>query len=272
MTACIKSKLAAAHLLCLSLFSIALCAAEQMEIFELKGKTLDEMIPLIQPFVGPEGTVTGMHNQLIVRTTPERMTEVRRILDQFDRPPRRLLIHIRETSPITASDKGFEISSDRERVKIGRPGESAIRLKHYDTRGSSDSVRTLQALEGSATLILSGSSQPFISGRSFHPAPYPNSHTEYQYRNIDSGFYATAHLIGDRVRIEITTQRENLLQDRQTISRRESQSSVSGELGEWIPLATLSSKQQQREAGIAMRSSTLVEESETLWLKVELLP
>jgi hypothetical protein len=272
MTAYIKSTIAAVQLLCLSLFSLALTASEEMEIFELKGKTLDEMIPLIQPFVGPEGTVTGMHNQLIVRTTSERMTEVRRILDQFDRPPRRLLIHVRETNPINTSEKGFEISTHNERVKIGRPGETGIRLKHYDTRENNDSVRTIQALEGSPTLILSGSSQPFVSGRSFYPAPYPNSHTEYQYRNIDSGFYATAHLIGDRVRIEITTQRENLLQDRQTINRRESQNSVSGKLGNWIPLANINTKQQQREADIAKRKSTRFEESETLWVKVELLP
>jgi hypothetical protein len=272
MTVSIKSAIAALQILCLSLFSLPLTAAEQMEIFELKGKTLEEMIPLIQPFVGPEGTVTGMHNQLIVRTTPDRMTEVRKILDQFDRPPRRLLIHVRETNPITSSEKGFEISTDSEHVKIGRPGESGVRLKHYDTRETNNSVRTLQALEGSPTLILSGSSQPFVSGRSFYPGPYPNSHTEYQYRNIDSGFYATAHLIGDQVRIEITTQRENLLQDRRSISRRESQSSVSGKLGEWLPLANISTKQQQRDSGIAMRNSTRFEERETLWVKVELLP
>ncbi len=272
MNVYIRSAITAAQLLCLSLLSLSLSAAEQMEIFELKGKTLDEMIPLLQPFVGPEGTVTGMHNQLIVRTTPERMDEVRRILDQFDHPPKRLLIHVRETNPIASGEKGFVISTDNEHVRIGRPGESGIRFKDHDSRKSNRSVRTIQALEGSPTLLLSGNSHPFVSGRSFSPGPYPNSHTEYQYRNIDSGFYATAHLIGDQVRLEITTQRENLLQDRKRISRRESQSTVSGKLGEWIPLANISSQRQQRQTDIAMRKSTRFDESETLWVKVELLP
>ncbi len=267
-----KSISATLQLVCLLLFSLSLNAAEEMEIFELRGKTLDEMIPLIRPFVGTEGTVTGMHNQLIVRTTPDRMQEVRRILEQFDHPPRRLLIHLRETNPLSGSEEASQISTDNRHVKIGRPGESGIRLKQYDSRQRNDSMRTVQALEGSPTLILSGSSQPFVSGRGYHTGPYPGGHTEYQYRNIDSGFYATAHLIGEQVRIDITTQREDLLQDRRTIDRRESSSSVSGRLGEWIPLANISNRRQQSKQGIGMRGNTDLAQSETLWVMVEFSP
>jgi hypothetical protein len=272
MTYSVKRALLAGQIICLFLFILPQVVAEELEIFELKGKTLEEMIPMIQPFVGPEGSVTGMHNQLIVRTTSERMAEVRRILDQIDRPPRRLLIHLRETYPITASDDGVEFSIDHEGVKIGRTEESGLRLKQYETQQRDDSVRTLQTLEGSPTLILSGVSAPFISGENYHPESYPGYRAEYRYRNIDSGFYATAHLIGDRVRIEITSHRENLQPDRQSVNKRESHNSVSGKLGEWIPLADLSTRRQQREAGIAMRGSTRINERERLWVKVDLLP
>ena len=259
-------------LLCLSLISLSLPAAEEMEIFELKGRTPQEIIPLIQPFIGPNGTVTGMHNQLIVRTSAERMREIRRILDEFDRPPRRLLIHVRDTQPLTGGHDRFELHNDRGRVQIGRPGESGVRLKQYETRQTDDSVRTLQTLEGSPTLIVSGTSQPLFTGGGYAPGPYPGYRADYQYRNIDSGFYATAHLIGDRVRIEITTQRENLQQDRRTIDRRQSRNSVSGKIGEWIPLVNLSSRQQQRESDIAMRGTTRLEQREAVWVKVEVLP
>ncbi|MBL3619725.1 MAG: hypothetical protein JMN26_18695 [gamma proteobacterium endosymbiont of Lamellibrachia anaximandri] len=33
--------------------------SESLEIFELKGRTHQEMIPLLKPFVGPEGTIEG---------------------------------------------------------------------------------------------------------------------------------------------------------------------------------------------------------------------
>ncbi|MCU7851070.1 MAG: hypothetical protein KZQ80_02540 [Candidatus Thiodiazotropha sp. (ex Monitilora ramsayi)] len=272
MTQFVKTVVLAGQLLCLSLLSLSLLAAEVMEIFELKGKTPQEMIPLIQPFVGPDGTVTGMHNQLIVRTSSERMAEVRKILDQFDRPPRRLLIHVRDTHPMSASDDRFEINADHDRVKIGRPGESGVRLKRYDTQRTDSSVRTLQTLEGSPTLILSGVNQPVFTGGSYSPGPYPGYRADYQYRNIDSGFYATAHLIGDQVRIEITTQRETQLRDRRTVSRRESHNSVSGKVGEWIPLANISNQRQQRESDIAMRGTTRFEQREAVWVKVEVLP
>jgi hypothetical protein len=268
----VKSALLASRIICLFILVLPRLAAEEMEIFELKGKTLEEMIPLIQPFVGPEGTVTGMHNQLIVRTTSERMLEIKKILKQIDRPPRRLLIHLRETNPQTVSDDSAEISVDAERVRIGRPGETGIRLKQYETRRQDDVVRTLQTLEGTPTLILSGVSAPYISGGNYHNGPYSGYRTEYQYRNIDSGFYATAHLIGDGVRIEIASQREDLQPDRVNVNRRESYNSVSGKLGEWIPLTDVSTQGQRREAGIARRGNTEFSGRQSVWVKVELLP
>jgi hypothetical protein len=272
MTYIVKSALLAGQIICLFILILPQLAAEEMEIFELKGKTFEEMIPLIQPFVGPEGTVTGMHNQLIVRTTSERMEEVKRILKQFDHPPRRLLIHLRETHPETLSENGVEISVDEERVKIGRAGETGIRLKRYETRRRDDVVRTVQALEGTPTLILSGVNTPFISGGNYHNGPYPGYRTEYQYRNIDSGFYATAHLIGDQVRIDIASQREELQPDRLSVNRRESYGNVSGKLGEWIPLTDVSIHRQRREADIARRGSAGSSTRESLWVKVELIP
>jgi hypothetical protein len=182
-----------------------------------------------------------------------------------------LLIHLRETRPEFLSEKGVELSVDQARVKIGRPGETGIRLKQYETHQREDATRTLQALEGTPTLILSGVSRPYVSGERYQAGPYASYRAEYQYRNVDSGFYATAHLIGEQVRIDITTQREQLQPDQVGIDRRESASSVSGLLGEWIPLAELSTGVERQEAGIVRRGSTDIEERESLWVKVELL-
>jgi hypothetical protein len=272
LTIIVKNTLRVGQVFCLFLFLLPQLEAEEMEIFELKGKTLEEIMPVIEPFVGPKGTVTGMHNQLIVRTTSERMEEVKRILKELDRPPKRLLIHLRETRPEVISEDGVELSVDQERVKIGRPGGTGIRLKQNQTRQRNDVVRTVQALEGSPTMILSGERAPYINTERYHAGSYSGYRTEYQYRNIDSGFYATARLIGDKVRIEITSQRENLLPDRMNVDRRESYSNVSGKLGEWIPLADISTNRQRQEAGIAKRGTTRFNEEEMLWLKVELLP
>jgi hypothetical protein len=62
----------------LVLFMLPALADDKMEIFELKGRTPQEIIPLLKPFVGPDGAVSGMNNRVIVRTTPERMAEIRR--------------------------------------------------------------------------------------------------------------------------------------------------------------------------------------------------
>ncbi|MGD8910063.1 MAG: hypothetical protein PVI92_12030, partial [Chromatiales bacterium] len=93
--------------------------ADEMQIFDLKGATPREMIPLIKPFVGPDGTVTGMHNQLIIRTSAERMVQVRKILQEFDRAPRRLLIHVRDTAPSESERSRIDLSIDTPPLQLG---------------------------------------------------------------------------------------------------------------------------------------------------------
>ena len=57
-----------------ALVSGFLHAGYPLEIIEMKARSVEEMIPIIRPLVEPDGTVTGMQNQLIIRTSPERLT------------------------------------------------------------------------------------------------------------------------------------------------------------------------------------------------------
>jgi len=58
-----------------------------LEIIELKGRHADEIIPIIKPFVSPDGSIAGINNQLIIRTSRENMQEIRSLLQRIDRPP-----------------------------------------------------------------------------------------------------------------------------------------------------------------------------------------
>ena len=51
-----------------------------LEIIPLQYRTADEIIPIIRPLVHQGGTVTGMNNQLIVKTTASNLIEIKQIL------------------------------------------------------------------------------------------------------------------------------------------------------------------------------------------------
>ena len=246
--------------------------AEEMQVFELQGATLEEIIPLVKPFVGNDGTVTGMHNRLIVRTSAERMAEVRKILAEFDRAPRRLLIHLRDSAPSESDSSRFELSVDTPRVRIGEAEENRLSVKQYRTRNETVAHRTLQTLEGQPTLISSGILRPEVTRSGYIIAPGGGYETGIDYRPITSGYYARVQLLGERVRIEITSQHQSPVSGSRVIKHQEADTVLSGRLGEWLPLAVISQHRQTQSTGIASRRHSESEQRETLWVKVEALP
>ncbi len=58
----------------------------QLEVIPLQKRMVDEVIQIIRPLVAPGGTVTGMNNQLIIKTTPSNLAEIKQVL-------RKLIVH-----------------------------------------------------------------------------------------------------------------------------------------------------------------------------------
>jgi hypothetical protein len=258
-------------LLCLTCLAFS-AFADEMQVFELQGATLEEIVPLIKPFVGTEGTVTGMHNRLIVRTTPERMAEVRKILAEFDRPPRRLLIHLRDSAPSESESGQLDLSLRTPRVSLGEADGNRLSAKHYTTRSETQGQRTLQTLEGRPTLISSGILRPEVTRSGFIVGPWRGYETDIDYRPITSGFYARVQLLGERVRIEISSQKQSPEKGSSVIKQQQTDTVVSGRLGEWLPLAVIAQRQTIHSSGIASKRHSKSAQEDTLWVKVEALP
>lgn len=244
-----------------------------MQIFDLKGATPQDMIPLIKPFIGPDGTVASMHNQLIVQTSAERMIEVRKIIQKFDLIPRRLLIHVRDSAPSEMESNNVELSLNTPHLQIGDNEKNGLTMKHYSTKGVESNMRTLQTIEGQPTLISDGTSRPEVS-RSSYTSPHGTGYqTHIDYRNIDSGFYATVHLMGDhRVRIEITTQKQSSVNGSPVITQQATENQVTGRVGEWLLLAKTQSQRRMDSSGISSHASVESAQESAIWVKVEPLP
>ncbi|MCG6945115.1 MAG: hypothetical protein LJE87_07185, partial [Deltaproteobacteria bacterium] len=70
--------------------------ATTVEVITLKYRTAEEVIPILRPFVSSEGTISGMRDQLIVRTNPSNLSQIKKILVRIDTRPRQLMITVRQ--------------------------------------------------------------------------------------------------------------------------------------------------------------------------------
>ena len=80
------------------LLALLSCAAwAELEVITLQHRSAEEILPIVRPLLDRDGVASGMNNQLILRTSPHNIAEIRKLLDKIDTPLRRLQIL---TSPI----------------------------------------------------------------------------------------------------------------------------------------------------------------------------
>ncbi|MGH8635349.1 MAG: secretin N-terminal domain-containing protein, partial [Burkholderiales bacterium] len=81
-----------------------------LEVIPLRYRMAQEVIPMIQPMLAREGSVSGFQGQLVVRTTPANLEEIKRILASLDTAPRQLLITVRQDAESGRSRSSAEVS------------------------------------------------------------------------------------------------------------------------------------------------------------------
>src|SRR3989442_12603679 len=113
-------------------------AQQALEIIPLRHRTVDQVLPALQPLVERGGALTGQSGQLIVRTSPANLAEIKRALETIDRPLRRLQISVRFDDSLEAASQGIEaggrIGGGGARVD-GRPqGARAAAADRVDQR------------------------------------------------------------------------------------------------------------------------------------------
>src|SRR5688572_22161415 len=84
--------------------------SQSLEVIPLRYRPAAEVIPVIQPMLAPGGSVSGYQGQLVVRTTPANLDEIKRILASIDTAPRQLIITVRQDAEASSSASSAEVS------------------------------------------------------------------------------------------------------------------------------------------------------------------
>ncbi|HEY7744644.1 MAG TPA: secretin N-terminal domain-containing protein [Burkholderiales bacterium] len=238
----------------------ALAQQTVLEVIPLRYRTAPEVIPVIQPLLGREGTVSGFQGQLVVRATPANLEEIKRILASVDTAPRQLLVTLRQEGQGDRSRSAAEVSGsvggDHGRVTV--PGGRDTRGGNVVLREGDDHVR-LHVLEGSGSRGERGEqSVRVLEGR------------EAFLGDAASGVYVRPRVAGDRVTVDVSAQRESLSsQPHRGVNVQGVVTTVSGRLGEWIEIGGVSTETNAQQSALLGRSSSAARETRRVLLKVE---
>jgi type II secretory pathway component GspD/PulD (secretin) len=261
-----------------------------LEIISLKYRMVDDVVEILRPMVVPGGTVTGMNNQLIIKTTPENLVEIKTILESLDHSPRRLMISVKQ-------DVGGQIQS-REQSVSGRYSTGDVTVGAGDKRRSRDglvisghdsdgneiryrtqdstlnandkSTYTVQATEGYPAYISTGQSVP-VQNRTGYVAPDGGIiiSDSVEYVDADSGFYVMPRLSGNQVTLLIAPKLTRISPGKAPVFDVQNvETTATGQLGEWIELGGLNQQFSNNTRGNLSSSNAQGSELRSIFVKV----
>jgi hypothetical protein len=244
-------------------------AAQSVDIIELRHKTVDQVLPALQPLLEAGGTLSGMNNQLFLRASPRNRADIRRALAAIDTPSRRLIIHVSQHAGRMQSEQGAAANAD---IVLGSTRRSSAQASVWETRSqrAEGAGQMVQTIEGAPAFIQVGQRlvvpmrQMLIGpgGTVIHETPI--------IQDVSRGFYALARVHGERVSLELSQQADSLAGPALgQVNTQRLTTTLSGRLGEWIAVGGSDRQATGKQRGTLSLSSGEARDSRTLWLMVE---
>ncbi len=281
-------------LLCLLvLITASVAAAERLvvEVIPIGYRSVEEILPVIRPLVPPPGSVSGMQGRLVVKTTPENLSEVKRVLAQLDRAPRTLLVSVRQ-----GASQNARVREDEAAVRIehggvagsagsaggGRGGglsarivedddvQARLRTFEAESRTSDAAVQRVRVVEGREAFIRAGQSVPFTRREVIVSGGSAQVRENVEFRDVTRGFYVIPRVRGDRAFVQVSPHSARLNASG-GVDVQAAATTVSGPVGTWIPVGGIDESSRRSDTGLLERAESESASQHSLYIKVDIV-
>jgi hypothetical protein len=273
----------ARSVLALLLVALAVVAgARELQLIELRYRLAEEILPVVQPLLEPGGVLTGADGVLFVNTSPANFEQIRQAVELLDRRPRQLMITVGQGT-VTRDERTdlrgtATVGSGEMQVGVNaRPGDDsgvAVGVRSGSQRADLQNTSSVRTLEGTETYIAVGQLAPLTTTHVVPGSRRPIEYTSTEYREVSTGFYATVRLRGETVTLEVSPRQQRLrgAAPAPVIETAGLVSTVSGPLGEWIPLGAVQETGAGNTTGLLVWGRRTAESRYSAWVKVEEVP
>lgn len=278
-------------LLALTLFA-ATAAADSIEVIELRNRPAADLIPVIRPMLDAGGSLTGQGFQLIVRSNPGNLEQIRHLVNALDTAPEQLLISVFQGTErdlrALAMSGGLRYENDHVE---GSAGDHSSQQRgagiRYSTDGTSVTARTLatrgrlsdnpihqlRVTSGSEGYVETGQSIPYFSGSVWRGPRGTSVESAVDYKDVTTGFYVLPRVRGEHVTLEISPHKNAVSQTRAgAIDTQRATTTVSGPLGEWLQIGGVTEQVERSGSGIGNIASTGSRTNASIWIRAERVP
>jgi len=261
--------------LILCLFGFSAFAETEFKIITLQHRFANDLLPIVSPMVGENGTATGMDNQLILRTSPERMREIEATVEKLDAAKVNRKITVNNSSNIQTQQERTEASGN---VKVGKvtvendrhakPNSGNVDFERNSRNTQQSSSQFINVLDGERAFIRVGQIMPFTQEWVTITRRYVHIERTTDWQEISTGFAVRPHTVGNQVELEITPR----------IARRNHQGFIDFEdlttvirttLGNWVDIGGTMQQNDEVSRKILGIQNTSSQQKSSLIIKVD---
>lgn len=269
--------------------STALASQMQLEVIELRHRPAQELVPILKPFVTQGGSITGTDYRLIVRSTPQNIDEIRKLLNDLDTALRQMTVYVSTDYKAISAEREIAVAGrfgdDPVDINSGEGGKSIVIDSGREIEGSASggvslhssrtsnrepSAQTIRVTEGQWANIQTGQAVPVTEQTT---NPDGTITRTIRYHNVTSGFQVRPQLNGDEVLLFIRPQRASFNRSgdgQYDVSGL--QTTVKTKLGEWVELGSTMQQMKSRATGIASSGQASGQQNQRVFVKIELEP
>lgn len=252
-------------------------AAEDFKIITLTHTFAADLLPTIHEIVGNEGTASGTSNILILRASPEKISEIEQVIASLDTPRANLKITVRRQDNLQSSNRDIAVSGQKRigNVVIGtrpyRNRNSNVQINVEDNKISkqSNSEQFINVIDGGQAYIRVGQSVPFTQEWVTYMHRYIHVQRSTEFVEISTGFAVHIRSIGEQFELEITPRIAQLNQQGY-IDFEELSTKIRVNKGEWIDLGNTMQQKDEVSRAILRSSETQQSQENVLTMRIDL--
>jgi type II secretory pathway component GspD/PulD (secretin) len=183
---------------------------EVFKIFTLQHRFAQDLIPHIEPLIGTTGTVSGINNQLIVRTQAETMLQIESLVNTLDAARNNHLIQISFDDQTQQSTRRLDAQGN---VKIGRTtignsrranaNDVRILVEDQEQNTQQYAQQQLRVLDGELAFIQYGQLIPYTQEWQIFAQQYTHRQNTTTWQAVTTGFAVRPRTIGNEIELEI---------------------------------------------------------------------
>ena len=217
-----------------------------MEIIALQNRPVTEIQPLLSPLLEGNEVVTGEGFNLIIKASPNRLENIRKLVKQLDTQLHNLNISVLQTSQKTAEQLNAEAAIAASPSTIRMQGMAADTSDFHSRR----TAQQLRTLEGRPAHIQVGQVRPIENAAIYNSGyGYPGVAVNTQLQEASTGFAVIPRLQNnDEVIIDIAPWSDRFLNNN-WITTQSVQTTVRAHLGEWVEIGSVGGDGQSDNRG-----------------------